>query len=251
MCKYPFTFMLHRKLHPGSTTYSKSIIFLLATAIFIMRLHGTSSAQTSIDSSFANGHYMDRINFFSSLPSKPSPIIFLGNSITEAGDWTDVLPGLPVANRGISGDISFGVLARYKDLLETSPEKIFLLIGVNDLKREIPIPLILKNYEKIIRLTLSDKNTTKLYIQSVLPINKELIPASFSKVTNENIKTLNHQLKKLTASYPEVSYIDLWPVFEDETKNLKKNLTSDGIHLKPIAYYHWAQFLKENGLLTN
>lgn len=251
MNKPLFPFTPWRMPSPSGSSILKTTLQILTIKGIVLGFMTTLSAQTPIDSSYANGHYRDRIDFFSSLPSQTAPIIFLGNSITEAGDWTDVLPGLPVVNRGISGDITFGVLARYDDLLKTSPEKIFLLIGVNDLKREIPIPDIIENYEKIIRLTLENKHPTKLYIQSVLPINRELIPESFSKVTNNNIKVLNHRLKKLTESYPEVSYIDLWPVFADEKQSLKKSLTNDGIHLKPIAYYHWAQFLKELGLLTN
>jgi len=61
-------------------------------------------------------------------------VVFLGDSITEA--WPDLahaFPDIKVANRGISGDTTRGVLARLQgDVLTLEPAGIVLLIGTND-----------------------------------------------------------------------------------------------------------------------
>ncbi len=68
-----------------------------------------ASAQTEpVDSSYANNYYVERTKFFDQLHPAPKPVVFLGNSITEAGPWSEVLPGINVVNRGISGDNSWG-----------------------------------------------------------------------------------------------------------------------------------------------
>jgi len=64
-------------------------------------------------------------------------VVFLGDSITQG--WGDQMggsfPGMKVANRGISGDTSRGVLIRLQeDVLSLNPSAIVLLIGTNDLE---------------------------------------------------------------------------------------------------------------------
>src|SRR5215469_15801192 len=62
-------------------------------------------------------------------------VVFLGDSITQG--WTTLkkdFPGLKVANRGIGGDTTRGVLYRLDaDVLNLEPAAVVLLIGTNDL----------------------------------------------------------------------------------------------------------------------
>src|SRR2546423_10977107 len=64
-------------------------------------------------------------------------LVFLGDSITQG--WGDDLggnfPGVKVANRGISGDTTRGVLIRLQeDVLALHPSGVVILIGTNDLE---------------------------------------------------------------------------------------------------------------------
>ena len=64
-------------------------------------------------------------------------VVFLGDSITQG--WGEGLgaafPGVKVANRGISGDTTRGVLIRLQeDVLALNPTAVVLLIGTNDLE---------------------------------------------------------------------------------------------------------------------
>jgi lysophospholipase L1-like esterase len=214
---------------------------LIVVVIFISSY---SYAQTAVDSTYNNGHYRVRMEFFEQVPVKKNAIVFLGNSITEAGDWSDVMPEKYILNRGISGDITYGILARLDKILEYKPSKIFLLIGVNDLKREIPNELIVENYRKIVDQVKAKSSKTKLYLQSVLPINESLLIEAFESVKMENITYLNDALQQI-ANEKNVKYVDLWKALADSEEQLKKEFTLDGIHLKPVAYIDWVRYLKE------
>src|SRR5690606_40081866 len=114
------------------------------------------------------------------------------------GRWNDIAPELPILNRGISGDISFGVLARLDEILRHQPKKIFLMIGVNDLKRNVPTEYIIANYHKIVARIQKDSPKTKIYLNSILPINETKLIEAFKSVKNADIATLNVALKKIS-----------------------------------------------------
>ena len=78
-------------------------------------------------------------------------LVFLGDSITQG--WGDDIggkfPGVKVANRGISGDTSRGVLIRLKeDVLDLHPSGVVLLIGTNDLEEGADPETIAANLSK-------------------------------------------------------------------------------------------------------
>jgi lysophospholipase L1-like esterase len=201
------------------------------------------------DSSYNNSHYRQRIEFFNALKVPRKAVVFLGNSITEAGPWSEMLPGKRVINRGISGDVSYGVVARIDAVLATNPAKIFLLIGINDLKRGTPIECIVSNYERIIQRVKAHSFHTKLYLQSVLPVAEKMLPAIYSKINNQLIDELNERMQTLAKKY-HCAYVNLHTVdFMDKDGQLKTELTIDGLHLKPPAYLLWARLLERNKYL--
>ncbi|ANE49986.1 GDSL-type esterase/lipase family protein [Flavisolibacter tropicus] len=222
------------------------IIYLAILLLFV----GTLAAQESIaiDSSYINSHYQHRVQLFRSLPKQKNAIVFLGNSITEAGEWQELIPGKPVCNRGISGDVTYGVLARLGDVLAIKPAKLFLLIGINDLKRGIPVDTIACTYERIVARIRKECPTTRLYLQSVLPVNETLLPASYQRISSAKVATLNARIKALAAAY-SVAYVNLHEVFATEQGQLPKGVTIDGIHLWPDAYVSWVKYLTEKGYL--
>src|SRR6516165_6411728 len=76
-------------------------------------------------------------------------IIMLGDSLTEMGIWNELLEGLSVANRGISGDDSAGVLRRLPEVLGRHPRVICLEIGSNDVQSAVPTERIIENIKAI------------------------------------------------------------------------------------------------------
>ncbi|VTR38241.1 GDSL-type esterase/lipase family protein [Sphingobacterium thalpophilum] len=216
-----------------------------ASLLFPIVVLGQSATN---DSTFDNQHYRDRLEFFEAMPNQKDEIVFLGNSITEAGKWQEISQLKQVVNRGISGDVTYGILARLDEVLDGDPNKLFLLCGVNDMKRGIAIEVITANIERILLQVKKKSPHTKLYIQSILPVNEALLPASYSQVRNAKIHLLNKALKRLCIKY-RVRFVDLHPVLADSKGELKAQLTIDGLHLRQAAYLIWVDFLKQQKLL--
>ena len=130
----------------------------------------TMQAQEQKHSTF----YYQRATLFEVLPTSKSDIIFLGNSITNGGEWAELLGNPHAKNRGISGDTTQGVLDRLSTITKGKPSKIFLLIGTNDLSRGKSVDEVAKNVAKIVERVKRESPKTKLYVQSVFPVNPEV-----------------------------------------------------------------------------
>jgi len=210
----------------------------------------TSPAKAGIDSVYHNYLYDQRTAYFKELPVTKGGIVFLGNSITHWGDWAELLQCSRVKNRGIAGDISYGILGRLDELIEEKPAKIFIMIGVNDIGRKIPLAATLNNYEKIINKLRSALPATVIYIQSVLPINEKLINREYYTGTNTEIVTMNSGIEKLARSLG-ITYLNLHALLVDANGQLPAKYTYDGIHLTAGAYIKWTDFIKAKGYCCN
>lgn len=199
------------------------------------------------DSTMRPAKYVDKIAEFKAAPVTRKDYVFLGNSITAGTNWSTLL-NLPQAkNRGISGDITFGVLERMDEVIAGQPKKLFVLIGINDVSRNIPDSVILTNYKRLISRVRKGSPKTQIYFSTLLPVN-----SSFGKFKNhygkdEHILWLNDQIKKLAAK--KVTVIDLYPHFTDAEKHLKAEITKDGLHLLPAGYQIWAEVLRKGNYL--
>lgn len=217
--------------------------FLLFSISLLLSVSSYAQGRVSIDSSYANGYYWQRVLYFSQMPDDKREIIFLGNSITEGGEWQELIQDRKVKNRGISGDVTYGILARLDEVLSSKPAKIFLLIGVNDLKRGIPVDTVLVTYRRIVQKIRTASPRTTLYIQSVLPVNEGMLSEAYKKVTNTGIKALNEKLVQLATETHSI-YVDVHSVLKDTGGQLVQEWTSDGIHLWPATYIRWVDYLK-------
>lgn len=202
-------------------------------------------AQSAIDSNYVFSGYTDRMSVFNKMPVSSKSIIFLGDSLTEAGRWRDIAPEYPLLNRGISGDISFGVYARLNEILRHHPQKIFLMIGVNDLKRKIPTSYIIRNNERIVAKIRKESPKTKIYLNSILPVNNTKLIESFKSVKNSDIEQLNEGLKQISRYNKNVQFVDLHKIFADQNGELRAEVTPDGIHLEVSAYVEMINYLKQ------
>jgi len=218
-----------------------------AFGVLILSALGSNAQTKPYDTTYRPNKYKELVEKFNADPVTKKECVFLGNSITAGTDWSKLL-NLPQAkNRGISGDITFGVLERLQEVIDRKPAKVFVLIGINDISRNIPDSLILRNYKKIVQRIREGSRKTQIYFYTLLPVN-----ASFEKFKNhygkdEHILYLNDEIRKLAAK--NVTVIDLYPHFLDEQKRLKAELTKDGLHLIPAGYQVWAEVLNKGGYL--
>ena len=184
-----------------------------------------------------------QVEQFRSYPNSPNDIILLGNSLTAYTNWNELL-GIPNArNRGISGDTTFGILERIDEITEGKPAKIFILIGINDISRNVPSELILRNYRKIISYITRNSPATELFIQTLLPVNNTFDRYKNHYNKDEEIAEVNKGLKKL-AKKEGITLIDLHPHFLDEYDRLDPLYTEEGLHLNAIGYQMWSKLLK-------
>ncbi len=208
--------------------------FFLSTFLFAQKLQW--------DSTYRPGIFEMKVEQFRAFPNAGTDIIFLGNSITDYTDWNELLNLEEARNRGISGDITFGVLERLDEVTEGKPSKIFILIGINDISRNIPDSVILDNYKKMIHRIKKESPETKIYFNTLLPVNNSFTDrAHFNK--DEHILFVNEELKKLGGA-EKITVIDIHPHFLDTGKRLDKKYTYDGLHLNMEGYQKWASLLK-------
>lgn len=189
------------------------------------------------DSLFST-YYHQRVSHFHSLPQTRGDVIFLGNSITDGGEWNELFTDLHIKNWGISGDVSAGVLNRMDEVVERKPAKVFLLIGTNDLARNVPADSLVKNITAIASYLKQESPATQLFVQSILPVNDAFGKFSGHTGNAAKIKTANEKLKQEAANL-QYTFIDLHDAFADENGKLKKELTNDGLHLTGRGYVLW------------
>ena len=196
--------------------------------------------------------YKDKIQEFKSNPIGYNKIVFLGNSITQGlRHYTNVFNRDDIVNRGISGDYTEGVLARLQEIIYYKPKAVFLLIGANDFfddnsSRPDRTPNYVSN--NIIRIAKTIKQhspKTKVYIQTIMPINNQqyledkpyvqfLWPQSSPSV-NDQINETNQRI----ISNKNFDIIDLHSEFLSNDSQLDTKYSTDGVHLNELGYKNW------------
>lgn len=200
----------------------------------------TMHAQEQKHSTF----YYQRATLFEVLPTSKSDIIFLGNSITNGGEWAELLRNPHAKNRGISGDTTQGVLDRLSTITKGKPSKIFLLIGTNDLSRGKSVDEVAKNVEKIVERVKRESPATKLYVQSVFPVNPKFNKFLGHMNRQKDIAALNAKIKAVAARHG-VTYIDVYKsLVTPSTDVMNPEYTNDGLHLLGKGYQKWVDVLK-------
>ncbi len=189
-------------------------------------------------------YWEQKVSLYDKLPVNENDIVFLGNSITDGGEWQELFHMGNVKNRGISADVIDGVLERLKQVTDGHPRKIFLLIGINDVSHHSGASRIASRYEKLVKEIRKQSPETKLYIQSVFPINNDFNRYKNLRGEEKTILALNEKIKHI-ASENGAEYIDLWTVLADPaTGKLKKGYTNDGLHLTGEGYKVWVEAIR-------
>ena len=216
--------------------------------MFLFFVVQKSSAQTTSDTTYASTYYQQKVTLFQLLPDTKHEIIFLGNSITDIGEWAEIWQNKNVKNRGISGDNSFGVLARLDEVLSSQPAKIFIMIGINDIAKDTPDSVVISNYQKIIWRIQAASPATKIYVQSILPTNNEFTEFVRHQNKDKHIRFINTNLEKFCVDN-KVLFVDLYSRFVDKDGKLDKKYTNDGLHINGPGYMQWKQILIEYGCM--
>lgn len=164
-------------------------------------------------------------------------VVFAGDSIVYQMDFSKHFEN--VYNRGIKGEKIEGLSARIDSIAAMKPDKLFVLIGINNFYQAIFAENgYLDNYEMLFARIQERMPETKVYIQSILPINKELRP----DIPTQKLKNVNIILELLTEECG-FEFINLWKEFADHNDNLDKTLTDDGHHLSEEGREKYYSFI--------
>lgn len=179
-------------------------------------------------------------------------VVFLGDSITQGWgeDFSGAFPGMKIANRGISGDTTRGVLIRLKeDVLTLEPKAVVLLIGTNDLEEKATPETIAGNLKLILAELSNFSATMPIILCQVFPSSETMNRPA------DQIKKINKLYAEAVKGNAQVTLLETWPLFADSTGNAIASEFPDLLHPNRAGYQKWAAGLRPvlalHGFLEN
>jgi lysophospholipase L1-like esterase len=166
--------------------------------------------------------------------SAQQTIVFAGASSIGRGNWSSYF-GIPIVNNGVDGKMSSGLLATIEGYVASKPDKIFIMIGTNDVLNNTPGQVV-NNISLIIDKIRATSPNTLIFIHSILP----------NKYTDKCIiiEGLNQQIQVL-CEMKKVRFISIYSLFKSpSTVIVRPYFISDGLHLTNEGYQVWANAIK-------
>lgn len=178
-----------------------------------------------------------RAAFARSARADRGAVVFLGDSITHG--WGDDVggsfPGLKVANRGIGGDTSRGVLHRLPgDVLAVRPRAVVLLIGTNDLAHKAGPEVITGNVKLILAALRRENPKMPVVLCAVFP------SSATKQRPVDRIQRLNELYQAVVKDDPGVTFIDTWSIFANTQGDAKPEEFPDLLHPNAAGYAKFA-----------
>lgn len=210
----------------------------MRAVITVLLLVSCASAQTSYDSLYRKSTvYKNLTAHFDISRIRQADIVFLGNSITYGGNWSELLGRNNVVNRGIGGDNLPGMLNRLHQILRLKPKICFVMAGINDLYSDAPVNEVFRRYAQLIDSLRA--HSIVPVIQSTLHVNPKW---KRSEEKNLLVRQLNEMLQLYSREH-EHGFVDLNALLSVDGV-LKDEYTTDGVHLTPAAYAVWRDALE-------
>jgi lysophospholipase L1-like esterase len=168
-------------------------------------------------------------------------VVLLGDSITQGWgeDFSAWFPGLKIANRGISGDTSRGVLIRLKeDVLALEPKAVVLLIGTNDLEEQADPETVAANLKLILAALQQDDAKMPVVLCQVFPSSES------KNRPVAKIKRVNQLCAQVVKGNAQVTLVETWPLFADAKGDAIPAEFPDLLHPNLAGYAKWAAALR-------
>lgn len=169
--------------------------------------------------------------------------ILVGDSLSL---WfpPDYLPeGYLWLNQSISGENSTQILNRLSIFAHTEPDIIYVMAGTNDLRQGVSDEQILNTIRQILHRLRQTHPQAQIIVQSILPTRVSI-------QSSDRIHHLNEQIAAI-AVQQQANYLNLYALFLGRDNQLRPQLTTDGIHLTPLAYQIWQQELYYTAILSH
>lgn len=164
-------------------------------------------------------------------PVEAGDIVFAGDSQIAVCSWAELLGATVVRNRGIDGDGVFGLAARLGMVLEGPPAQIYILTGGNDLWAEMPLGVVMAEYQRLLHAIRLEAPETKVVLLSTPPMARSHISHG---VENERAQRLNEAVRALALEH-EAVYVDFTEAMTHWDGTLNRKYTYDGGHLNGLG----------------
>lgn len=174
-------------------------------------------------------------------------IIFIGDSIVEYYPLQELFgTAKTIVNRGIRGYQTRLLLENLDaHLYGGAVDQIVLLIGTNDIGKDVPMNEALDNLERVIQSIARNYPLSQIKLVSILPVNEgEEYKQTVYIRTNEKIQNWNQAFETLASAYMQVDFVPIYDSLTDSEGQLKKEYTTDGLHLSIAGYQILTKVLK-------
>lgn len=180
-------------------------------------------------------------------------VVFLGDSITQGfgDDFRGRFAGMKLANRGISGDTTRGMLIRLEaDVLSLDPAAVVILAGTNDIEVGIEPEAIARNVAKIVAAIKAHDVATQAHDATTggtptpIILCRVLPSAAVKHRPAETIRRLNGLVDAAVKGDPQITVLDTWTLFADPAGDSLPDYFPDRLHLNPAGYDRWAAAIR-------
>ena len=171
------------------------------------------------------------------MPDDSAPrgsLLFLGDSLTAAGNWAAWFPEHDVTNHGSAGDTTDMIVARLGTVVEARPDAIAFMAGTNDLAVRKSVEHLVRNIEYSLVAIRRDLPGVRMLLQSILPRGREF--ASLIQDANRHLRQFAPNVR--------AQYLDLWPTFAQEDGEIRPEFSDDRLHLSEQGYEAWLSELR-------
>lgn len=212
------------------------VVGLAAAAWGVRRLGGWRYTAHRLVTEAAWPTYTQRRSQLEALPPlRPGDLVLLGDSHVAYGQWDELLPGVPVRNRGISGEGIEGLRAFAKTLNLDSSHAVVLEIGTNDLLFHEPEWLLARYDSAVAELR---GRGARVWACTLPGVNGEV---RWTGIDAAAVARVNAALRERA---PRL--VDLAAALDTERGVLPAELTDDGVHLRGEGYLRWARALRDS-----
>lgn len=223
----------------GHTFVTKFCILLVYTYICNM----TPNKMANITDFVPDDFYQRRVSHFASLEVRRENIVMLGDSLINGCEWHELLQDARILNRGINSDTIEGVRQRMGNIVSGKPQKVFVMVGINDVSHHIEATEIACHIVALADEIHQQSPSTQVYIHSLLPFDASIHYSTLMGKEDDVIE-INRLLQQASKGENYV-FIDLYSYMTDSTgKILDSRYTNDGLHLNGNGYNLWAKVIE-------
>ncbi len=174
------------------------------------------------------------------LPADKMPrVVFLGDSITDLWRLNEYFTGRDFVNRGIGGQTTSQMLARFRqDVIGLNPKLVVILGGTNDIAAGTSANQIEDNLASMGEL--AKDHGIKVVFASILPVSdyhKDVDPRYEMTRTRPpaTIQAINKWIQTLCLT-GGFAWMDYYSAMVDSMGKLKADLSDDGLHPNARGY---------------